>query len=647
MAIAFANLGASANPDINSNADASSYLSASWTPPTSGLILVFVYNTKSTLPEAPSISGNGLTWVLIKTNEITSSRLTLLAADAAGSSAGQTTVDFGGLAQNGCFASFFQATGVDLSGGVAAAFVQSLINGGTGTSGSITLAAAGDSANRPISGWGHRENEVATPQTSWTELDDFGHTLPVSSLETQYRSDAFDTAAAASWAGSVQWRGIAAELKASGVAVPVFVPVGARQPMHMWRDLPRRRLGLIRHQIVFSGEIAAAAQTITGDALLDSTPTLESAGQLPILGDGLLDSTPSLEAAGTLTLSLNGDAILDSTPSLESAGQLPILGNAILDATPSLETAGQLPILGNTILDSTPSIETAGQLPILGNAILDSTPTLEAAGQLPILGNALLDSTPTLESAGQLPILGDALLDSTPSIEAAGQLPILGNTLLDSTPSLEAAGTISIGLELVGDQLLDSVPDLFSAGQLPILGNTLLDSTPTLESAGQLPILGNTLLDSTPSLEIAGNLNLGLRGDQLLDSTPSVELYSAGAFWVSLAGDVILDSTPILESLGTIEVPLRLVGDLVFPSTSDLRTDGTVDIGTKYLVGRKFIQDIIGRPVIVSQGSLSSAILPIITGDRVLYMAADCVPAGLIEADPFFETVPPQGPEGE
>src|SRR3972149_2242246 len=51
MTIAFANLGASANPDIASTANATSYDNTSWTPPTSGLIVVFVSNRGNTDPE--------------------------------------------------------------------------------------------------------------------------------------------------------------------------------------------------------------------------------------------------------------------------------------------------------------------------------------------------------------------------------------------------------------------------------------------------------------------------------------------------------------------------------------------------------------------------------------------------------------------
>mgnify|MGYP001582549698 CR=1 FL=1 len=510
MAIAFANLGASANPDINNSTDASSYVNTSWTPPTSGLILVGVGTRVVAGPNIPTISGNGITWVQIATILFTASttndeRITLFGADASGSSAGATSVAFAGQTQLSCTVSFLQATGVDLSGGVAAAFVQKPTGSDiAATSGSIALAAAADAANRPIALWFHFANEVTTPRTNWTEADDLRGSGPLRGVETQYRSDAFETTASASWVTSSRWGVIAAELKAEVAAAVAPVLRGSRHPMHMWRDLPRRRLSAFHATPVFGGP-ADVGLTLTGDALLDSTPSLESAGQLPILGDALLDSTPSLETAGALEQRLLGDALLDSTPSLETAGALEqrLLGDALLDSTPSLESAGQLPILGDALLDSTPSLEAAGSLTLLlnGDVLLDSTPTLETAGtvelvtgvtepRLPIRPMQMWRDLPRrrlgvipkeISFGGPQPqvstLTGNTLLDSTPSLEAAGQLPLLGDALLDSTPSLEAAGSINHGL---------------------LTGNTILDSTPSLEAAGQLPLLGNAILDSTP-----------------------------------------------------------------------------------------------------------------------------------------------------
>jgi hypothetical protein len=213
----FSNLGVSANPDISSTSTLSSFANSSWSPPSSGLIAVFVRSFRSGGgdPNVPTISGNGLTWVQIATVSNGTHRLTLFGADASGSTTGATTVSFAGQNQDGCKAFFMLLDDADLSGGVAAAFVQAPTGSATDTSASITLAAAGNSVNRPISGWAVAGSVSFTPRTDWTEMDEItgtGH------LETQYRSDAFDTAASATWGGSSQnWVGIAAEVK-GGVA---------------------------------------------------------------------------------------------------------------------------------------------------------------------------------------------------------------------------------------------------------------------------------------------------------------------------------------------------------------------------------------------------------------------------------------------
>jgi hypothetical protein len=237
MAIAFVNLGNSvglgddgaANPDINNPSNLTVYTTASWTPPSSGLIIVCVWSRKSGGPPFPTITGNNLTWTQITTYVPWSIYgMAIYAANASGSTTGVTTLTFASAPAAGFF-SFFQATGVDLTGGVAAAFVQTPTNTGSGTSGSVTLAAAGNAANRPISFFIHAVKEATTPRTNWTELDDMLGTGPDRCLETQYRSDAFETTASASWATSTDWGGIAAELKATVTAGMVWETLYARR----------------------------------------------------------------------------------------------------------------------------------------------------------------------------------------------------------------------------------------------------------------------------------------------------------------------------------------------------------------------------------------------------------------------------------
>jgi hypothetical protein len=156
----------------------------------------------------------------------------LFAAPAAGATTGATTIDYGSDTQLACRASFSQVTGLDLTGGIVAAFVQTptVPSGSAALSGTVSLSAAAHADNRPYAVFSHVENEAMTPRTDWTELDDLSGTAPVSSIETQYRGDAFETTASASWATSSVWAGIAVEIKASLAGGSTITPVYFAMP---------------------------------------------------------------------------------------------------------------------------------------------------------------------------------------------------------------------------------------------------------------------------------------------------------------------------------------------------------------------------------------------------------------------------------
>lgn len=221
MAIGFTNLGASANPDIADGTDLDSYSTSSWVPPSTGIIIAACYfrQLSPMTREFPVASGNSLTWHLIGSNYDLGGSvegMALFAAFASGSSTGATTFDFNGRTAVFLGASFFQVTGAYESGTIFDAFVQIITASATsGTSGTVTLAAAADSNSRPFSVFGHNQNETKTPRTNWTELDDL--VLGSSAgLESQYRTDAWEATASASWSSSGRWIGMAVEVRDSG-----------------------------------------------------------------------------------------------------------------------------------------------------------------------------------------------------------------------------------------------------------------------------------------------------------------------------------------------------------------------------------------------------------------------------------------------
>ena len=220
-------IGVTARGTVNTGTDATSFATGAFTP-SANVLLVACYAARrgGNVPTTPTVTGHGtmteitgFTWL---TPGASGGRMWIFGLDT-GASPGSAAVTFdhSGTTHVGAEASVYEVTGTDLSSGggsstVAQCFVQTLTTtaDSSGTSASITLAAAGNSNNRPFSWWVHGANEAITPATSWTEIDDLAHAAPASGSESQWRSDAFDTAAAASWTTSAGYGGLATEIKA-------------------------------------------------------------------------------------------------------------------------------------------------------------------------------------------------------------------------------------------------------------------------------------------------------------------------------------------------------------------------------------------------------------------------------------------------
>ncbi len=448
MAITFSNLGASGNPDLNSATDATSYANTSWTPPASGVLIAYVLNSAATEAEtvAPTISGNGLTWTQIDTRLGGTNRITLFGANLSGATTGVTTVSCGSSTQFGIRASFFHAEGVDLTGGVAAAFVQTVKAGGSALSPTLTLAAAGHADNRPISGFYVVSNETPTVRANWTLIDNLNGSNPNRTLVTQWRSDTFETTASITFAGSSGYGGMASELKAV-----VSATVHALTALSLETGAPG--LGS-----------PAIGQTHALGALGVETGT-------PTLG------TPSIEQTHTLgALSLETGAPTLGSPSLARALGVqtgaPVLGRPVLT-----EGVYIPPVRG---------VETGA--PILGRPVLvDLGSTHVLAAQEVETGAPILES-PALVDLGApgvqevetgAPQLGTPALQQVHTLGAADIVtaaPILGRPAIFSAAVIHELVPLSVqaGAPVLGrPSLLSLVPRSVQAGA-PILGRPSL-----------------------------------------------------------------------------------------------------------------------------------------------------------------------------
>lgn len=127
-------------------AAATSFATASISPTAGKLVVIAVYNRKSTgTPATPTVSGAGLTWtqVVTQVHAAGNSRFTIFRAMGASPSAGVLTIDFGGETQQMCHWDIVQWTGArqgGTNGSLAVPQGIGVTNNNTTTSMTGTLA---------------------------------------------------------------------------------------------------------------------------------------------------------------------------------------------------------------------------------------------------------------------------------------------------------------------------------------------------------------------------------------------------------------------------------------------------------------------------------------------------------------------------
>lgn len=207
--------------------DGESFTTASVTVGTDRLVLVCVLDSFA-LGICPRsvVSGLGLTWTQIATVTYSGGVRRVgawWAVNTGAPTTGAVTLTLNnegdGITSTGTGWVVTEVAGADL----AAPIVQSALADNTNTNVStldITLAAAAKTSNRAFSWWGHRVVEATTPRAGWTELVDFTGASPSTGMEFQWRHDAFETTASASWPTSDKSCGVAFEVAAEPVVLP-------------------------------------------------------------------------------------------------------------------------------------------------------------------------------------------------------------------------------------------------------------------------------------------------------------------------------------------------------------------------------------------------------------------------------------------
>lgn len=168
--------------------NASSLATSSITPAANNLILCTVFSVVgSGTGNQPTITGNGLTWVLVKTDTSqTSRRISVFRALGVSPSSGAVTADFGGQSQNTITISVDEIPGVDLSGtNGSGAIVQSNSNSSSGaiSSISVTLGAFSSVINWAYGAVGEDGNAGFSVGAGFTQISQIGSS---NTVQTQY-----------------------------------------------------------------------------------------------------------------------------------------------------------------------------------------------------------------------------------------------------------------------------------------------------------------------------------------------------------------------------------------------------------------------------------------------------------------------------
>lgn len=203
-----------------SNVDATSYTTASISPTSGNLVLLWVYSISASAPNTPTVTGAGLTWVAVANTGDGSSLRKISLFRAMGTvTPGTLTIDFAAQTQTGAAWSIVQYTGMDTTGtDGSGAIVQSVTNntaGANATSLTITLAAFASSNNATAGGFGIPLNTAALPAagSGFTATGQVNQSTPNLSIGSEFNAGNDTTVDMNAGAASIPWAGIATEIK--------------------------------------------------------------------------------------------------------------------------------------------------------------------------------------------------------------------------------------------------------------------------------------------------------------------------------------------------------------------------------------------------------------------------------------------------
>lgn len=483
-------------------------------------VLLYVVAHPSGGPSYPTtISGNGLTWVAIESDnyDINSGEVHIVyRAAGASPSTGAITIDFGaGNTQLDINWAVIQLSAADTSGtNGSGAIVRSVKASGKspvavgyldGSFGSI------NNATMALVASGGLGNPVK-PKTgsSWTRAATQGGSTTGVYLAALF-SPQVDNAITARLNAEDPWGIIVLEIKsgATGISGSASITLGA---------LTASATGALPIAGASSTTLGALTMTATGAVAIkgSASPTL---GALSLTATG---GSPPISGSAGITL---GALSVASTGAVAVRGQASVSLDALgLSSAAVLALRGQSSAtLAALSLSATGALALRGQAGVtLGDLVLSSQAALANRGALSVtLGSLGLSSQAVLVVKGQAGVtLGDLVLSAAGTLTAVGSGAAsitLQDLLLAATGVLPLSATGSMQLGAVG---------LSAAGVLPLKGAASITLDPlSVTSAGLLvargqasAVLDPLTLSAASRVDIAASLDIVL-GDLLLTAT--------------------------------------------------------------------------------------------------------------------------------
>jgi len=211
--------------DGGSNADQSSYTTASFAPPPGSLLVVFIdLSITGSEPAVNTVTGSGLTYELVnsvfyKTSGNNLKLFAYRAQTATPLDPGAVTIDLNAVVHTGARWQVIACSKVEQGANGANAIAQSAVAFNTvAIGGALDVVLPGaqfDAYSRCLAGFGNNSSAANSviPRAGWHELDEGNQGTPSQTLETQWRLDFFEgTASGIQNSTTLAMGGIAVEL---------------------------------------------------------------------------------------------------------------------------------------------------------------------------------------------------------------------------------------------------------------------------------------------------------------------------------------------------------------------------------------------------------------------------------------------------